>query len=87
MNDFFDELSFDSAVHLSPSELLDDLRAHIIKKANEKANIEVRTRPDWFSEAEQELIDLINEKSQVFKAFVKQPSEENQKKLKGTRHR
>jgi hypothetical protein len=31
-------------------------------------------------------MDLINERNQAFKTFVKQPSEENHKKLKGARH-
>jgi hypothetical protein len=31
-------------------------------------------------------MDLIDRRNQAFKAFVKQPSEENQKKLKDARH-
>jgi hypothetical protein len=85
VNEFFDELSFDSTINLSPSELLDELETHIVKEANEKAKVKVRKRPDWFSEVEQELTDLIKERNQAFKAFVKQPSEENHRKLKDTR--
>jgi hypothetical protein len=74
-------LSFDSAVDLIPSELVDDLEKHTVKKANEVASTEVRKRLDWFSEAEETLIDLTEKRNLAFKEYVKQPSEENHQRL------
>ena len=45
-----------------------------------------QSRPDWFTEAEQLLLDLIQQRNNAFKLCMKQPYEENQKKLKETRH-
>jgi hypothetical protein len=86
VNEFFERLPLESAIHLTPSELLDDLEAHIVKKANEVASIETKKRTDWFSEAEKALMELISKRNLAFKTFVKQSSEENYQKLKETRH-
>jgi hypothetical protein len=86
VNEFFERLPLESAIHLTPSKLLDDLEAHIVKKANEEASTETKKRPDWFSEAEEVLIELISKRNLAFKNFIKQPSEENGQKLKEARH-
>jgi hypothetical protein len=86
VNEFFERLLLESAIHLMPSELLDNLEEHIVKKANEIASTEKKNRPDWFSEAEEVLIELISKRNLAFKNFVKRPSEENGQKLKEARH-
>jgi hypothetical protein len=40
VHEFFERLLLESVIHLMPSELLDNLEAHIVKKANEVASIE-----------------------------------------------
>jgi hypothetical protein len=64
-----EKLSFGSAVHLTPSELLGNLKAHIVKKAIETASAKIRKRPNWFSGAKYTLIDLIETRNQAFKAL------------------
>ena len=46
VNEFFERLPLESAIHLTPSELLDNLEEHIVKKANEIASTEKKNRPD-----------------------------------------
>jgi hypothetical protein len=69
-----------------PSEWLDNLENHIVKKVNEVANTEVKMRPDWFSESEYVLINLINKRNQVFKMFIKQLSEPKHQIPREARH-
>jgi len=86
VNEFFEELSYEAAVHQTPSELLNNLERHIVKCVNKVASTETKNRPDWFSEAEPVLVDLIGRRNQAFKQCVKQLLEENQTKLKEARH-
>jgi hypothetical protein len=75
------ELPLDCAIHLPPSELIHNFEKHIVKVAKELAQSDNRKRPDWFSEAEALLIDLINNKNCAYK----NPSESNHQRLKAAR--
>ncbi len=80
VNKFFKKLHFESTIHLTPSELLNKLEAHIVKKANEVASTEIKKWLDWFSEAEKALIESINKSNLAVKAFVRQPPEDQELK-------
>lgn len=80
LNKFLKKLPFESTIHLTPSELLNKLEAHIVKKANEVASTEIKKWLDWFSEAEKALIESINKSNLAIKAFVRQPPEDQELK-------
>jgi hypothetical protein len=42
----------------------------------------MQNRPDWFSQVEQSLINLIDERNEAFKKFMKNLSDENHQVLK-----
>mgnify|MGYP000952593148 CR=1 FL=1 len=58
----------------TPSELLDEFENHIAETAFDVAASETRKRPDWFTEAEQTLIDAIQTRNDAFKKLLKHPS-------------
>jgi hypothetical protein len=84
-NDFFENLPLNSAIHKPPSELLDELECHIVETAKEVASTETKKRPDWFTDMEPLLTNLINERNQAYKSFLKHPSEVNHQMLKDAR--
>jgi alpha-galactosidase/6-phospho-beta-glucosidase family protein len=87
VNEFFTSPSyFEKATLLTPSELLNEFEAHVVEKAGEVAADEQRVRPDWFTEAEHLLVDLIDKRNEAYKNFMKRPSEENHIKLREVRH-
>ena len=71
VNKFFEKLPFEAAMHQPLSELLNNLEKHVVQCANKVASTKTRKRPDWFSEAECMLIDLIEKRNQAFKICVK----------------
>ena len=54
-------------------ELLDKFEDHIVKCAKKAATTQVRARPDWFSQAEHTLIELINKRNEAFKREPPKP--------------
>ena len=86
VEEYFSNLSQDNANLLSPSELLDDFESHIVQAAANVASTETKRRPDWFTEAEQLLLKLIQQRNNAFKICMKNLSKENQAKLKIGRH-
>ena len=52
-----------------PSELLDKFENHIAETALDVAASETRNRPEWFTEAEQTLINAIQARNDAFKNF------------------
>ncbi len=85
MNDFFTNLSAECAIYLPPSELIDNFEKHIMSAAMELALSDNRKWPDWFSEAEDLLLDLIDNRNTAYKVLMKNPSETNHQKLKTAR--
>ncbi len=85
VNEFFTNLSPNDAMFLTPSELLLSFEEHIVQCAKEVASIQEKSRPDWFSQAEETLVNLIERRNGAFKSFMKNPSTENQQILKTTR--
>jgi hypothetical protein len=85
VNEFFQKLTPKLAIFSSPSVLLDEFEKHIIKNALEVAPKEERNRPDWFTEDEENLIDLIEARNLAYKKFMKHPNDGNQQKLKDSR--
>lgn len=71
---------------LTPSKLLDEFEARIVKCANKVASTQSRSRSDWFSQAEYILINSIDKRNEAFKNFMKKPSEEYHQVLKIMRH-
>ena len=80
VEEYFSNLSPENATLLSPSELLDDFESHIVQSAVDVASKETKRRPDWFTEAKQLPLDLIQQRNEAFKMCMKSPSEENQAK-------
>ena len=85
VEEYFTNPSSESATLLSPSELLEDFEKHIVQSATEVATTETKRRADWFTEAEQLLLDLISKRNEAFKLAMKKTSQENQQKPKETR--
>ncbi len=46
--------------------------------------MQTKTRPDWFSQAEHTLVELINTRNEAFKKGMKNPSVENHQGLKNS---
>jgi hypothetical protein len=86
VNDFFTNLTPELAILSSPSELIDKFEKHIENNALEVAPVERKNRPDWFTEDETNLLNLIESRNIAYKNFMKCPSKENQQKLKESRH-
>jgi len=57
----------------TPSELIDEFENHIAEAAFEVAASETKIRPDWFTEAEQILIDAIEKKKQCLQKLYQTP--------------
>ena len=85
VDEFFDNLN-ELSIFSTPSELIDDFEEHIKSAALEVAPAEVRHRPDWFTEAEEILMNCIDTRNQAFKKHMKHPSTENHQALKQARH-
>mmetsp|Transcript_1493 Transcript_1493/g.2313 ORF Transcript_1493/g.2313 Transcript_1493/m.2313 type:complete len:881 (+) Transcript_1493:452-3094(+) len=85
VQNFFDNLQPDTMNFQSPTELLSNFESHIVQTAVDVAAKKKKKRPDWFSESEQTLVDLIEKRNKAFKLCMKQPSSENQNHLKETR--
>ena len=87
VKEFLENPPMEEAAPLTPSQILNNLEAHIVKCANKVASSEVeKQQPDWFSEAEHSLIDLRETRNLAFKTYMKQPNEGNHQKLKDARH-
>jgi hypothetical protein len=86
VNDFFSNLTPELAIFSSPSKLLDEFEKHIVNNAREIAPKEKKERLDWFTEDENNLINLIESRNIAYKNFMKTPNDENQQKLKESRH-
>ena len=86
VEEFFENLSLQTTMFSTPSELIDEFESHIAEAAFEVAAAETKTRPDWFTEAEQVLIDAIEKRNIAFKNHLKHPSELNKQTLREARH-
>ena len=82
----FNNLTADELNLLSPNDLLNNFEQYIVDTATELAEKEIRKRPDWFTESQDILLELINERNIAFKNKLKRPSEENTMKLREARH-
>ena len=80
---FFDNLN-ELSIFSTPSELIDEFEEHIKSAALEVAPAEVRHHPDWFTEAEEILMNCID--TRAFKKHMKHTSTENHQALKQARH-
>ena len=85
VDEYFNNLS-EKVTFLTPSELLENFEDHITTAARDVAASEVKSRPDWFTEAEEDLLNLIEKRNDAFKKYMKHPTEENHQLLKQTRH-
>jgi len=63
-----------------------DRAEHITTAALDVATAEIKHRPEWFTEAEENLLNLIEECNKAFKNYMKHPTEENHQSLKQARH-
>jgi hypothetical protein len=61
------KLTPSDAIYLTPSDILNNFENHIVMFAKEAATTQTRTRPDWFSQAEHTLVELINKRNEAFK--------------------
>ena len=66
VDEYFDNLS-ETSIFSTPSELLENFEEHITAAALDVAASEVKSRPDWFTEAEEELLNLIEKRNDAFK--------------------
>ena len=71
---------------MSPNDLLNNFEQYIVDTATELVEKEIRKRPDWFTESQDILLELINERNIAFKNRLKCPFEENSNKLREARH-
>ena len=86
ISDFLNNLTPDDLNLLSTNDLLNKFEEYVVETATELAEREIKKRPDWFSESEDLLIELIGIRNNAFKKCLKCPSEENTKKLRDARH-
>jgi hypothetical protein len=87
VDEFFNNLSPEESLLLSPSDILDNFEKHIYQAAYDLAASECRKRPDWFTESEETLLEAIQDRNAAFKCFVKHPSETTRQNLREARHR
>ncbi len=86
VNEFFQQLTPELALLSSPSELLNEIEKHIVDNALEVAPKEEKQRPNWFTEDESNLINLIKARNIAFEDFKNNPNDDSQHKLKEVRH-
>ncbi len=85
--EFFDkELTTEKTTFLSPTDIMNEFEDFIIQTAEDVASTERRFRPDWFTEAETILMELISKRNEAFKNYVKRPINENLLILKEACH-
>ena len=65
---------------------MNEFEDFIVQTAEDVASTERRFRPDWFTEAETTLLELISKRNEAFKNYVKRPINENLLILKEARH-
>jgi hypothetical protein len=85
VDEFFNNLS-EPDLFSTPSDLINDFEEHITSAAVDVAPAKIRQRPDWFTEAEELLMQCIDARNQAFKNHLKHPSTENHQALKEARH-
>ena len=76
-SDFLNNLTPDDFNLLSTNDLLNKFEEFVVDTATELGEREVKKRPDWFTESEDLLIELIGIRNNAFKKCLKSPSEEN----------
>jgi hypothetical protein len=86
ISDFLNNLTPDDFNLLSTNDLLNKFEESVVDTATELAEREIKKRPDWFTESEDLLIELIGIRNNAFKKCLKSPSEENTMKLREARH-
>ena len=59
INNFLNNLTSDELNLLSTNDLLNKFEEYVVEAATELAEREIRKRPDWFTESENLLIELI----------------------------
>jgi len=85
VDEYFDELN-EFSIFSTPSELIENFEDHITAAAFEVATTETKHRADWFTEAEETLLNYIEKRNDAFKNYLKHPTEDNHISLKQARH-
>ncbi len=71
ISSYLDSLDPPATQELSMQELFQNFEKHIVESATEVAEREVTHRPDWFSESESILLNLIDKRNDALKCNMK----------------
>ena len=85
VSDFIPSLTPEEITSLPHTELLDRFEKHIVHAAMEAAQIEVCNRPDWFTQSETILLELITIRNRTYKLYVQNRNELIHTNLQTTR--